>query len=134
MRKISFLPVVFLFFVTQTFAQTEGSLFAVSKKGSELGACPLKTTSVKADISGFTARVTVTQEFENNFTEAIEAVYTFPLSQNSAVDRMTMRIGERTIRGRIMKREEARKVYEQAKTEGKTASLLDQQRPNIFTQ
>lgn len=47
---------------------------------------------------------------------------------------MTMRIGERTIRGKIMKREEARQVYEQAKTEGKTASLLDQERPNIFTQ
>ena len=74
------------------------------------------------------------QEFENNFTEPIEAVYTFPLSQNSAVDAMTMKIGERTINGRIMKREEARKVYEQAKNDGKTASLLDQERPNIFTQ
>jgi Ca-activated chloride channel family protein len=99
-----------------------------------LGACPLKHTSVKADIAGFIARVTVTQEFENNFSQAIEAVYTFPLSQNSAVDDMTMKIGERTIRGRIMKREEARQVYEQARSEGKTASLLDQQRPNIFTQ
>jgi Ca-activated chloride channel family protein len=136
MRKIFFLLVVFLLPVFQVFAQnaTEGSLFAVSKKGTQLGTCPLKKTSVKADISGFLARVTVTQEFENNFSEPVEAVYTFPLSQNSAVDAMTMRIGERTIRGRIMKREEARKIYEQAKTDGKTASLLDQQRPNIFTQ
>src|SRR6185369_7692655 len=53
---------------------------------------------------------------------------------NGAVDDMTMKIGDRTIRGTIMKREEARQVYEQAKTEGKTASLLDQERPNIFTQ
>jgi Ca-activated chloride channel family protein len=113
---------------------TQGSLFAYDKKGKELGDCPLKNTSVKTDISGFLARVHVTQEFENGFAFPIEAVYTFPLSQNGAVDDMTMTIGNRVIRGKIMKREEARAVYEQAKSEGKTASLLDQERPNIFTQ
>ncbi|HEX8265263.1 MAG TPA: TonB family protein, partial [Pyrinomonadaceae bacterium] len=85
-------------------------------------------------ISGFLARVRVRQEFENNFADKIEAVYVFPLSQNAAVDQMTMRVGERTIAGRIMKKEEAKQVYETAKTEGKTAALLDQNRPNIFTQ
>ena len=117
MRKISLLLVIFAFSAIFTFGQniTEGSLFASGKSG-QLGMCPLKHTSVKADISGFLARVTVTQEFENSFTEPIEAVYTFPLSQNSAVDAMTMKIGARTIRGKIMKREDARKVYEQAKT------------------
>lgn len=135
MRNIALLCVIFLCSMCVCAQDvTEGSLFAVGKKGKELGACPLKQTSVKADISGFLARVTVVQEFENNFNQPIEAIYTFPLSQNSAVDEMTMKIGERTIRGKIMKREEARKVYEQAKTEGKTASLLDQERPNIFTQ
>src|SRR5215813_6303528 len=113
---------------------TQGSLFAVTKKGVELGACPLKNTSVKTDISGFLARVRVTQEFANGFAFPIEAVYTFPLSQNGAVDDMTMTVGGRIIRGKIMKREEARATYEQAKSEGKTASLLDQERPNIFTQ
>lgn len=136
MRKIYFLLTIFLLSVFQIVAQnaTEGSLFALNKKGVELGACPLKHTSVKTDISGFLARVTVTQEFENSFSVPIEALYTFPLSQNSAVDDMTMKIGTRTIRGKILKREDARKVYEQAKNEGKTASLLDQERPNIFTQ
>ncbi|MDQ3131678.1 MAG: VIT and VWA domain-containing protein, partial [Acidobacteriota bacterium] len=138
MRKVSLLLVVFFLSTVFNYAQnakiTEGSLYAVNAKGIELGLCPLKHTSVKADISGFLTRVTVVQEFENNFVEPIEAVYTFPLSQNSAVDEMTMRIGERTIRGRIMKREEARKVYEAARAQGKTASLLDQERPNIFTQ
>lgn len=135
MRKVTFLLLVLLFSIS-VFAQegTEGALFAIGKRGKELGACPLKSTRVTADISGFLARVTVVQEFENNFTEPIEAVYTFPLSQNSAVDDMTMKIGERIVRGRIMKREEARKVYDAAKNEGKTASLLDQERPNIFTQ
>ncbi|HVE58799.1 MAG TPA: VIT domain-containing protein, partial [Pyrinomonadaceae bacterium] len=107
MRRFSFLFVIFAFSAIFTFGQnvTQGALYA-SGKGMSLGECPLKNTSVKADISGFLARVTVTQEFENSFAEPIEAVYTFPLSQNSAVDAMTMKIGERTILGRIMKREE----------------------------
>ena len=113
---------------------TEGSLFAVGKQGKDLGACPLKSTAVRADISGFLARVNVRQEFQNSFTEPIEAVYVFPLSQNGAVDDMTMTVGTRVIKGKIMKREEARKIYEAAKSEGKTTSLLDQERPNIFTQ
>lgn len=113
---------------------TEGSLFANDAKGKALGPCPLKTTSVRADISGFVARITVRQEFENKFTMPIEAVYAFPLSHNGAVDRMTMTIGDRNITGKIMRREEARAVYESAKAEGKTASLLDQERENIFTQ
>jgi Ca-activated chloride channel family protein len=135
MQKFTVLLVILLCSIC-AFAQetTQGTLYAVGKKGNELGACPLKHTSVKADISGFIARVTVTQEFENNFAQPIEAVYTFPLSQNSAVDNMTMLVGTRTIRGKIMRREEARRVYEAAKVEGKTASLLDQERPNIFTQ
>jgi len=113
---------------------TQGLLIAYDSKGKPQGDCPLKNTSVKTDISGFMARVRVRQEFENPYTEPIEAVYTFPLSQNGAVDDMTMTIGTRVIRGKIMKREDARAVYETAKGEGKIASLLDQERPNIFTQ
>src|SRR5215207_7973087 len=112
----------------------EGTLLAHGKNAKELAACALKHTTVKTDISGFVARVRVRQEFEDTFTEPIEAVYTFPLSQNGAVDDMTMTIGTRIIRAKIMKREDARKVYETAKNEGKAASLLDQERPNIFTQ
>src|SRR5437773_1439046 len=136
MRKI-FLPVlVFFLFSLGVQAQkvTQGELDAVGKDGKPLGACPLKHTSVRAEISGFLSRVNVTQEFENNFTDKIEAVYVFPLPQNAAVDDMTMRIGERVVRGKIMKRDEAREVYEAAKSNGQVASLLDQERPNIFTQ
>ena len=139
MSKVVFLLAIsVLFFTTLTFAQqseiTGGTLLASGKKGKALGECPLKKTGVRTDISGFVARVSVVQEFQNDFSEPIEAVYTFPLSQNSAVDNMTMTIGQRVIRGKIMKRVEARRVYEQAKDEGKTASLLDQERANIFTQ
>src|SRR5215217_8892799 len=87
---------------------TQGSLAAFNKSGEARGVCPLKSTLVKTDISGFVARVRVRQEFENSFTEPIEAVYTFPLSSNGAVDDMTMSIGTRVVRGKIMKREEAR--------------------------
>ena len=135
MRKLIFLALIGLSAIFNLQAQTQGQLAAVSAKdGKNLGACPLKHTDVKAEISGFISRVTVTQEFENNFTDKIEAVYIFPLPNNAAVDDLTMRIGERTVRGKILKREEAREVYETAKNNGQIASLLDQERPNIFTQ
>ncbi len=136
MRKIIFLVLFCLLVVVRMNAQTvtQGGLEAVGAGGKSLGACPLKNTNVQAEISGFLSRVKVTQEFENNFSEKIEAVYVFPLPNNAAVDDMTMRIGERTVRGKILKREEAREVYEAAKSNGQIASLLDQERPNIFTQ
>jgi Ca-activated chloride channel family protein len=111
-----------------------GSLISLDDQGKPQGLCPLKHTDVEADISGFLARVTVTQEFENPFEDRIEAVYTFPLPQNAAVDDMTMLIGERTVKGKIKRRDEARKIYEDARNQGHVAALLDQERPNIFTQ
>src|SRR5215468_4684048 len=113
---------------------TQGTLQSVDAAGKVKAICPLKHTDVKAQISGFLSRVNVTQEFENPFKEKIEAVYTFPLPQNAAVDDMTMTIGSRTVRGKILPREEAQAVYEAAKSNGQVASLLDQERPNIFTQ
>ena len=114
--------------------QTPGALTVLGKDGKPKAACPLKHTDVQAEISGFLSRVRVTQEFENPFKDKIEAVYTFPLPQDAAVDDMTMTIGSRTVRGKILPREEAQAVYEAAKTNGQVASLLDQERPNIFTQ
>lgn len=114
---------------------TEGSLVRTDPYSKNTGVlCPLKHTDVQAEITGFLARVTVTQEFVNNSTEKIEAVYIFPLPPQSAVDRMTMKIGDRVIKAVIKKRDEARKIYEQARDKGHTASLLEQERPNIFTQ
>jgi Ca-activated chloride channel homolog len=96
--------------------------------------CPLKHTDVKAEISGFLSRVTVTQEFENPYPQKIEAVYTFPLPASSAVDAMTITIGDRIINGKIKRKEEARAIYNAARDAGYSAALLDQERPNIFTQ
>jgi Ca-activated chloride channel family protein len=94
----------------------------------------LRHTEVHGSISAFIARVTVTQTFENSAGEAIEAIYAFPLPENAAVDDMTIQVGHRTVRGVIEKREEAKAIYEQAKQTGHVAALLDQERPNIFTQ
>jgi Ca-activated chloride channel family protein len=120
--------------VTAQTGETAGALKVLDRAGKPKARCPLKHTDVKAEISGFLSRVRVTQEFENPFKEKIEAVYTFPLPQNAAVDDMTMTIGDRTVRGKILPREEAQAVYDAAKSNGQVASLLDQERPNIFTQ
>jgi Ca-activated chloride channel family protein len=97
-------------------------------------AFPLKHTNVIAKIAGNLSRVEVTQSFENPFTTTLEAVYIFPLPDEAAVDEMLIKIGDRTIKGKIKKREEAQQIYEQAKQEGRTAGLLEQERDNIFTQ
>jgi hypothetical protein len=110
-------------------AAAPGSLEILGKDGKSAGLCPLKHTDVSAEISGFLARVTVRQQFWNPSTDKIEAVYVFPLPQNSAVDDMTLHVAERTIRGLIKKREEAQQIYQQAKQQGHVAALLDQERP-----
>ncbi len=111
---------------------TQGALRVNTDEG--IVECPLKHTDVSASISGFIARVTVTQTFDNPFDENIEAAYVFPLPHTAAVDDMTMVIGERRIVGIIKRRDEARAMYDQAVKRGSTASLLEQERPNIFTQ
>src|ERR1700754_3771093 len=122
-------------FVASASSGSQGALQIIDpEKGAIAGLCPLKHTDVKAEISGFLSHVVVIQEFENPFKDKIEAIYTFPLPQNAAVDDMTLRVGDRIVRGRIKLREEARAIYEAARTAGQVASLLDQERPNIFTQ
>ncbi|MGM3304390.1 VIT domain-containing protein [Anabaena sp. WFMT] len=97
-------------------------------------AFPLKHTEVKAQVIGNISRVEVTQSFENPFTTTLEATYIFPLPDEAAVDDMLIRIGDKIIKGSIKKRQEAQQIYEQAKQQGRTAGLLEQERDNIFTQ
>src|SRR5947209_20280876 len=101
---------------------TEGSLRRVNHQGLTIAECPLKRTSVMADVAGMIARVTVEQNFQNPFSEAIEAVYVFPLPHEASVHDMTMTVGTRVIKGKIKTREEARLLYEAAKNAGQTAS------------
>ena len=94
---------------------------------------PLKKTWAEVDIAGVIAAVKVHQVFENTGGKTIEAIYVFPASTRAAVHAMRMKIGTRTIEAKIERKAEAREQYEQAKREGKRASLLEQERPNVFT-
>jgi Ca-activated chloride channel homolog len=95
---------------------------------------PLKHTDVHASVSGYIGAVEVTQQFLNPYASKIEAVYVFPLPHNAAVNEFIMTIGERRIRGIIRERQEAEQIYREAKRQGYVASLLTEERPNVFTQ
>ncbi|WP_316179361.1 marine proteobacterial sortase target protein [Bradyrhizobium sp. SZCCHNRI1009] len=84
-------------------------------------------------VSGPTARARVTQLFKNTSSQWMEAVYVYPLPPDSAVDTLKMIVGDRVVVGDIKPREQAKVIYEQAKRDGKTAALTEQERPNIFT-
>lgn len=113
---------------------TPGQLTIVDRDGKPGMMVPLQRTSVVADVAGMSARVTLVQTFVNSSQTPIEAVYTFPMPADAAVDRMRMKVGDRIVEGEIKRRSEARAIYDAARNAGQVASLLDQERPNIFTQ
>ncbi|PYQ28057.1 MAG: marine proteobacterial sortase target protein [Acidobacteria bacterium] len=94
---------------------------------------PTVETDVKLQVRGLVLRGEVRQTFRNPESTCAEAIYAFPLPEDAAVDRLRMTVGMRVIEGEIKERKEAQVVYEQAKSEGKKASLLTQERPNLFT-
>lgn len=107
-------------------------LFRADNRGQYRPALTL-STDIKIDVTGPILRATVTQKFRNDSKDWVEGIYAFPLPTDSAVDGLKLRIGDRFIEGQIKEREAARKTYERAKTEGRKASLVEQQRPNLFT-
>jgi Ca-activated chloride channel family protein len=112
--------------------QTLSPYFFVRSDDPQVDRLPLKATSADVHIAGVIADVTVTQVYQNEAQHPLEAVYVFPGSTRAAVYAMTMTIGTRTIRAVVKERQQARTEYEQARVEGRTASLLEQQRPNVF--
>ena len=94
---------------------------------------PVLKTKVDIKITGIVARTKLTQTFKNAGKHWVNALYVFPLPENAALDHMLMTIGERKIEGQIKEKNEAKRIYLQAKTEGKKASLVAQQRPNMFS-
>ena len=111
-----------------------GSLVATSKSSRIPHPLPLRHTEVTGQIDGYIASVDVTQQFENPFNEVIEASYVFPLPHSAAINEFVMSVGDRKIRGIVREKKEAQKVYDLAKRKGYTASLMTQERPNIFQQ
>ncbi|MEZ4385392.1 MAG: VIT domain-containing protein [Nannocystaceae bacterium] len=113
--------------------ESDGARLLV-QRGDAWLAMPLQKTRFDTIVVGTVAETTVTQVFHNPFSETIEALYTFPLADDGAVDDYAITVGTKRIRGEMKRRGEAREIYEKAKAEGKSAGLLEQQRTNIFAQ
>jgi len=111
---------------------TQGAIWLQTDNGSLINALLLQT-EVDFDVSGMIARAVVKQRFKNTSNLWAEGIYVFPLPENTAVDQLRLRIGERLIEGQIQERIRARITYEAAKNEGKRAGLVEQQRANVFT-
>jgi len=111
----------------------EGSLLLKTAQPGMYQQAPIMHTDVDMRVSGMIVRARIRQSFRNPGQEWVEGVYVFPLPEQAAVDHMRMHIGNRIIEGQIKEKQEAKRVYEQAKHEGKKAALIEQQRPNMFT-
>jgi Ca-activated chloride channel family protein len=110
-----------------------GALLIRTGTAGQYTLAPTVETEVSIHVTGIIARTRVTQSFHNPGDEFVEGVYVFPLPERAAVDHLRMHIGERVIEGQVKEKEEARRTYETAKREGKKAALVEQQRPNLFT-
>jgi Ca-activated chloride channel family protein len=106
--------------------------FFVQSDDVSLDPFPLLGTKAKVNIAGVIADIELTQIYKNDGNRTIEAIYVFPLGTKSAIHAMRMRIGTRIIEAKIEERAMAKAIYEKAKGEGKVASLLEQERPNVF--
>lgn len=112
--------------------KTLSPYFIVLSDNPQVDKLPLKNTYAEVNIAGVISDVTVHQVYKNEGKNALEAIYTFPASTNAAVYAMEMKIGTRIIKAKIEEKQKARNDYEQAKSEGKRTSLLEQERPNVF--
>lgn len=111
----------------------EGSLVYRSPNSNQYQTVPLVHTDAALDVRGLVASATVTQQYVNSSTVPIEAIYIFPLPHDAAVYDMEIHVGNRVIHSVVKEREEAKKTYETAKSQGKRAALMEQERHNIFT-
>lgn len=112
--------------------KTESPYFFVKSTDAAIDQLPLQSTEAYVDIAGVIANVRILQQYKNNGSSPIEAIYVFPASTRAALHKMKMTIGERTVEAKINEREKARNDYEVAVKNGQTASLLEEQRPNVF--
>ncbi len=112
---------------------TEGTLLWRTTEQTTLVAAPLLETDVEIRVTGPVARAHVRQSFTNPSSEWAEGVYVFPLPEDAAVDHLRMRMGDRVIEGVIRERAVAKATYARAKQDGQRASLVEQERPNVFT-
>lgn len=110
-----------------------GRMLLYGEQGAGFTAAVLQSSKVHVEISGMVATITLQQSFRNDSGSWLEGVYVFPLPDTAAVRAMEMRVGERRIIGKIREKAEAKKIYREARAAGKKTSLVEQQRPNLFT-
>jgi Ca-activated chloride channel family protein len=108
-------------------------LFLAGKDGTTRVPAPVLGATVEVRMTGIIARTKVTQLFTNPAKDWVEGIYIFPLPEDAAVDTLRMKVGDRTVQGVIQEKGEARRTYETAKEQGVKASLIEQQRPDVFT-
>ena len=118
--------------VDESSDKTLSPYFFVKSDNPETDQLPLISTSAEVSIAGVIADVQISQVYKNEGKNVLEAIYVFPASTRAAVYDMKMTIGDREIFAIIQEKQKARQTYEQAKSEGKSASLLEQNRPNVF--
>ena len=110
-----------------------GALLLKGKEPGKFIEAPVLATDVDIQVTGPTGRTRVTQRFENPGEGWVEGIYVFPLPEDAAVDTLKMVIGDKVIEGEIKPKVEARRIYEEARDAGQRASLVEQERPNLFT-
>lgn len=110
-----------------------GSLLTQTEEAGRYHSLPVLATEVDIAVSGLHARTSLQQTFYNASDQWLEAVYVFPLPDNGSADALQIETGERVTKGKIQTRQQAQKTYQTAKRQGKRASLLERQRPNLFT-
>ncbi|NRB53634.1 MAG: energy transducer TonB [Saprospiraceae bacterium] len=106
--------------------------FYIPDGNPDIDALPLQSSTAKVNIAGVIADVRITQCYRNDGEKPLEAIYVFPGSTQAAVYDMTMKVGNRQIKAKIQEKRKARRTYERAKKSGRSASLLEQHRPNVF--
>jgi Ca-activated chloride channel family protein len=137
LRKLCLAVIAITAIFTSGYAQTKEDKtlapYFVVQGDPNVDHLPLKDTRVEIAVSGVIADVKVRQIYRNEGTRPINASYVFPASTRAAVYAMRMQIGNEIITAKIKEREKAKKEFEAAKEEGKSASLLEQERPNVFS-
>jgi len=113
--------------------QTLSPYFLVENGDPAIDQLPLAETKAQVHIAGVIADVLVTQVYTNKGSRPINARYVFPASTRAAVHGMTLQVGDVRIRAKIREKQQAKQEFETAKKEGKSAALLEQERPNVFS-
>ena len=130
---MSYVPVVHAEESTENEDKTGSPYFYVESQEPGVDSFPLKSTDVNVSIQGIIADTYVVQTYANEGNKPINASYIFPASTKVTVHGMQMQIGNQTVTAVIKEKEEAKQEFETAKSEGKSASMLSEERANVFT-